>query len=63
MKTKKIQTPSNSFLNSSINQSRYTSALHIDIENAEDIKKVEKEINMFIAKDLSKHSILVLKHK
>ena len=46
-----------------MNQNRYSAMLEIDIENRQDTKNVEKELNKFISNDLSKHSIIVLKHQ
>ena len=63
MKIKNLISPTSSSISRVMNQNRYSAMLEIDIENRQDTKNVEKELNKFISNDLSKHSIIVLKHQ
>lgn len=63
MKTKKIISPTNNAITSAINQHKFAAVLEIDIENQNDVRNLSTEIQKFVANDLSKHSILVLKHR
>ena len=63
MKTKKIISPTTNAITSAINQHKFAAVLEIDIENQNDVRNLSTEIQKFVANDLSKHSILVLKHR
>jgi len=62
MKIKSLKLPNPSSISRVVNQHKYSAMLEIEIENTKDVRNVTSEINKFISNDLSKHSILVLKH-
>jgi hypothetical protein len=46
-----------------INRSEYASVMTIDIQSKTDIRKMLPDIERFVSNDLSKVSVLVMKHR
>jgi hypothetical protein len=46
-----------------INRSEYASVMTIDIQSKTDIRKMLPDIERFVYNDLSKVSVLVMKHR
>lgn len=63
MKTKKIQQPSSNDITKTLTAAPISSAMYIHLENMNDLQKVPSELKSFIANDLSRHSILIVKHQ
>lgn len=63
MKTFLNHNPSKSTMTQMINRSEYASVMTIDIQSKTDIRKMLPDIERFVSNDLSKVSVLVMKHR
>ena len=63
MKTFLNHKPSKSTMTQMINRSEYASVMTIDIQSKTDIRKMLPDIERFVSNDLSKVSVLVMKHR
>lgn len=63
MKTFLNHNPTKSTMTQMINRNQYASIMNIDIQSKTDIRNMLPDIERFISNDLSKVSILVMKHK
>jgi uncharacterized protein YcgL (UPF0745 family) len=63
MKTKKIKSPTSNDILKTLTIAPLASAMYLHLENINDLAKVPSELKSFIANDLSRHSILIVKHR
>ena len=63
MKTKKIHQPTYNDISKTLTAAPISSAMYLHLENLNDLQKVPSELKSFISNDLSRHSILIVKHR
>ncbi|EDP61126.1 hypothetical protein BAL199_20979 [alpha proteobacterium BAL199] len=63
MKTKHVNKPSRSEIATAINRSTYASTLTLELQTTADIRAVPRELEKFVGNDLSKVTIICLKHE
>ena len=61
MKIQSTANPKKNLIQSYIKQPQYKSAQFIEIDNLNDLLKIQNEISKFVNKDLSRISIILLK--